>query len=259
MSDYTPGEIMTIEAARRLKNGTVCFVGIGMPSAAANLARLTHAPDVVLIYESGTIGAKPDVLRCRSAMSLAEHADTVVSVRRSSATGCRAARDVGSGRGRSIDSATSTPPSSAATVRSPRCACRARGRPEIASTRRKSGSSSSREAVGELDSSRPSATSTAVIQAKSGARGEADGRHRRHGRAVPTRPRESSARGTSSGITIEQAKASWADLGARSLAQPRKTPMRAPTLRDLHAHGEGAGRSQRSSSKSTTTLKEEQQ
>ena len=45
---YTPNEIMTIEAARRLKNGTVCFVGIGMPSAAANLARLTHAPEVVL-------------------------------------------------------------------------------------------------------------------------------------------------------------------------------------------------------------------
>src|SRR3954463_1466079 len=59
---YTPTEIMTIEAARRLKNGTVCFVGIGMPSAAATLARLTHAPDIVLIYESGTIGTKPDVL-----------------------------------------------------------------------------------------------------------------------------------------------------------------------------------------------------
>jgi len=81
MSDYTPGEIMTIEAARRLKNGTVCFVGIGMPSAAANLARLTHAPDVVLIYESGTIGAKPDVLPLSIGDGeLAEHADTVVSV-----------------------------------------------------------------------------------------------------------------------------------------------------------------------------------
>ena len=81
MSDYTPGEIMTIEAARRLENGTVCFVGIGMPSAAANLARLTHAPDVVLIYESGTIGAKPDVLPLSIGDGeLAEHADTVVSV-----------------------------------------------------------------------------------------------------------------------------------------------------------------------------------
>ncbi len=53
---------MTVAAARQLKNGMVCFVGIGLPSAAANLARLSHAPDVVLIYESGTIGAKPDLL-----------------------------------------------------------------------------------------------------------------------------------------------------------------------------------------------------
>ena len=59
---YTPNEIMTIEAARRLKNGTVCFVGIGMPSAAANLARLTHAPNITLIYESGTLATKPNVL-----------------------------------------------------------------------------------------------------------------------------------------------------------------------------------------------------
>src|SRR5712672_547306 len=79
--NYTSTEIMTIEAARRLKNGTVCFVGIGMPSAAANLARLTHAPEVVLIYESGTIGAKPDVLPLSIGDGeLAEHADTVVSV-----------------------------------------------------------------------------------------------------------------------------------------------------------------------------------
>ena len=78
---YEPNEIMTIEAARRLTNGTVCFVGIGMPSAAANLARLTHAPEVVLIYESGTIGAKPDILPLSIGDGeLAEHADTVVSI-----------------------------------------------------------------------------------------------------------------------------------------------------------------------------------
>src|SRR6184192_4637655 len=77
---YTAAEIMTIEAARRLKNGTVCFVGIGLPSAAANLARLTHAPDVVLIYESGTIGSKPDVLPLSIGDGeLAETADAVVS------------------------------------------------------------------------------------------------------------------------------------------------------------------------------------
>lgn len=59
---YTPSEMMTVTAARSLPNGTVCFVGIGLPSEAANLARLTHAPDVVLIYESGTIQTKPNVL-----------------------------------------------------------------------------------------------------------------------------------------------------------------------------------------------------
>ena len=59
---YTPDEMMTIAAARRLWPGCVCFVGIGVPSAAANLARLTHAPDIVLIYESGTIGTRPQVL-----------------------------------------------------------------------------------------------------------------------------------------------------------------------------------------------------
>src|SRR5205085_6746878 len=53
---------MTIAAARALRNEDVCFVGIGMPSAAANLARLTHAPGITLIYESGTIAARPDVL-----------------------------------------------------------------------------------------------------------------------------------------------------------------------------------------------------
>jgi glutaconate CoA-transferase, subunit B len=55
-------EMMTIAAARALRNADICFVGIGMPSAACNLARLTHAPDITLIYESGTIATKPDVL-----------------------------------------------------------------------------------------------------------------------------------------------------------------------------------------------------
>ena len=62
MSDFTPEEMMTVAAARALKNDDVCFVGIGAPSAACNLARLTHAPDITLIYESGTIGTRPDVL-----------------------------------------------------------------------------------------------------------------------------------------------------------------------------------------------------
>ncbi|WP_295516598.1 CoA-transferase subunit beta [uncultured Pseudomonas sp.] len=79
MSDFTTNEMMTVAAARRLGNGSVCFVGIGLPSTAANLARLTHAPDVVLIYESGPIGAKPTVLPLSIGDGeLAETADTVV-------------------------------------------------------------------------------------------------------------------------------------------------------------------------------------
>ncbi len=61
-ANYTPSEMMTIAAARALTNDDVCFVGIGAPSAACNLARLTHAPDIVLIYESGTIETKPNIL-----------------------------------------------------------------------------------------------------------------------------------------------------------------------------------------------------
>jgi glutaconate CoA-transferase subunit B len=62
MTDFTPTEMMTVAAARMLRNEDVCFVGIGLPSAACNLARLSHAPDITLIYESGTIATKPDVL-----------------------------------------------------------------------------------------------------------------------------------------------------------------------------------------------------
>jgi len=77
---YTSDEMMTVAAARMLRNGAVCFVGIGLPSIAANLARLTHAPDAVLVYESGPIGAKPSVLPLSIGDgNLAETADTVVS------------------------------------------------------------------------------------------------------------------------------------------------------------------------------------
>jgi glutaconate CoA-transferase subunit B len=78
---YTQDEMMAVEAARRLADGTVCFVGIGLPSLAANLARATHAPGCVLIYESGTIGAKPRELPLSIGDGeLAETADAVVSV-----------------------------------------------------------------------------------------------------------------------------------------------------------------------------------
>jgi glutaconate CoA-transferase subunit B len=74
-------DLMAIEASRRLTNDTVCFVGIGLPSTAANLARRTHAPDCVLVYESGTIGAKPTELPLSIGDGeLAETADAVVSV-----------------------------------------------------------------------------------------------------------------------------------------------------------------------------------
>ncbi|MGE4057152.1 MAG: CoA-transferase subunit beta [Vicinamibacterales bacterium] len=59
---YTPDELMTVAASRLLRSHDVCFVGIGLPSEACNLARLTHAPGLSLIYESGTIGARPSVL-----------------------------------------------------------------------------------------------------------------------------------------------------------------------------------------------------
>jgi glutaconate CoA-transferase subunit B len=59
---YTASEMMTIAAARALGNDDICFVGIGLPSAACNLARLTHAPRLTLVYESGTLDTKPLVL-----------------------------------------------------------------------------------------------------------------------------------------------------------------------------------------------------
>ncbi|HEX4834103.1 MAG TPA: CoA-transferase [Trebonia sp.] len=73
--------MMTIAAARALSDGATCFVGIGLPSAAANLARATHAPGLVLIYESGTIGSKPGRLPLSIGDGiLAETADAVISV-----------------------------------------------------------------------------------------------------------------------------------------------------------------------------------
>jgi glutaconate CoA-transferase subunit B len=80
-TEYTADEMMTVAAARALADGMTCFVGIGLPSAAANLARATHAPRLVLIYESGTIGAKPDRLPLSIGDGiLAQTADAVVSV-----------------------------------------------------------------------------------------------------------------------------------------------------------------------------------
>jgi glutaconate CoA-transferase subunit B len=79
--EHSADEMMTVAAARELRDGEVCFVGIGLPSTAANLARGRHAPAVVLIYESGTIGSKPTRLPLSIGDGdLAETADAVVSV-----------------------------------------------------------------------------------------------------------------------------------------------------------------------------------
>jgi glutaconate CoA-transferase subunit B len=78
---WTAEEMMSVEAARALAGHTSCFVGIGLPSTAANLARRVHAPDLVLIYESGAIGAHPRRLPLSIGDGeLAETADAVVSV-----------------------------------------------------------------------------------------------------------------------------------------------------------------------------------
>ena len=72
---------MTVAAARELRNGQTVFVGIGLPSRASNLARRLHAPDLVLVYESGTIDTKPDELPLSIGDGiLAESALSVVSV-----------------------------------------------------------------------------------------------------------------------------------------------------------------------------------
>ncbi|MCP2278071.1 glutaconate CoA-transferase subunit B [Nocardia amikacinitolerans] len=79
--EYSADEMMSIAAARALGGGQRVFVGIGLPSTAANLARRMHAPDLVLIYESGAIGAKPDRLPASIGDGiLADTADAVVGV-----------------------------------------------------------------------------------------------------------------------------------------------------------------------------------
>jgi len=57
--EYTSSELMTINSARLLRNGDTVFVGVGLPNLACNLARRTHAPELVMIYEAGVIGAQP--------------------------------------------------------------------------------------------------------------------------------------------------------------------------------------------------------
>jgi glutaconate CoA-transferase, subunit B len=80
-TDWSADEMMTVAAARTLHDGAVCFVGIGLPSTAANLAKRTHAPELELVYESGTLGTNPSRLPLSIGDGvLAESADAVVSV-----------------------------------------------------------------------------------------------------------------------------------------------------------------------------------
>ena len=62
MTTYNASELMIINASRMLRNGDVVFVGVGQPNLACNLARRTHAPDLLMIYEAGVIGAQPERL-----------------------------------------------------------------------------------------------------------------------------------------------------------------------------------------------------
>ncbi len=79
--NYEPDEMMSVTAARAMKDVNACFVGIGLPSTGANLARRTHAPDLVLVYEAGAIGAKPPRLPLSIGDGmLGETADAIASV-----------------------------------------------------------------------------------------------------------------------------------------------------------------------------------
>jgi glutaconate CoA-transferase subunit B len=81
ITEYTPEEMMTIAAARKFRDGATCFVGVGLPSVAACLARELHAPNTTLIYESGAIGSRPTVPPLSIAdLELAETADFIVAI-----------------------------------------------------------------------------------------------------------------------------------------------------------------------------------
>ena len=60
--NWTAAELMTINSARLLKNGDTVLVGVGLPNLACNLARRTHAPELIMIYEAGVIGSQPQRL-----------------------------------------------------------------------------------------------------------------------------------------------------------------------------------------------------
>lgn len=138
--EYTSSEMMSVTAARALENGMTCFVGIGLPSEAANLARLTHAPDVVLIYESGTLQTKPEVLPLSIGDGeLCESALTTVAVPEMFRYWLQGGKvDVGFLGTAQIDRFANLNTTLIGDYKAPRCACRAAvGRRKLLPTRAK--------------------------------------------------------------------------------------------------------------------------
>jgi glutaconate CoA-transferase subunit B len=247
MSHWTRDEMMTVAAARMLWDRCVCFVGIGLPSAACNLARLTHAPDIVLIYESGTIGTRPGVLPLSIGDGeLAQTAACVVPLPEVFSHYLQAGRvDVGFLGAAQIDryanlNSTVIGPYDAPTTRLPG----AGGAPEIAAHARQTFvvmKATPRSCVAQLD-----------FRTSAGFLGGGDERERSAARGAGPRAvitdfgiltphemsRELQLTALFPGATVAQAKAAvgWPLISAASievLAEP--TPNELQTLRDLHS------------------------
>src|SRR5437764_758027 len=209
---------MAVEASRRLTNDTVCFVGIGLPSTAANLARRTHAPDCVLVYESGTIGAKPAELPLSIGDGeLAETADAVVSVPEMFAYWLQGGRiDVGFLGAAQIDrhgnlNSTVIGPYDTPTVRLPGGG----GAPEIATNVRDTAGGVARARRPRLRRRRPEAARRRFDEAaRRRAARRADRRHRQRAR----RRRAARARRARRGLAGER---------GRPLPPRRRSPFRA--------------------------------
>ena len=123
---YSSAELMIINAARLLRDGDVVFVGVGQPNLTCNLAKRTHAPNLVMIYEAGVIGAEPARLPLSIGdPTLVSGALSVVSMYDIFSLYLQRGNvDVASWAARRLTaSATSTPRSSAVTTYTPKCAC----------------------------------------------------------------------------------------------------------------------------------------
>jgi glutaconate CoA-transferase subunit B len=250
---YTADEIMTITAARQLRDNMVCFVGIGLPSAAANLARLSHAPEVVLIYESGTIAAKPDVLPLSIADGeLSETALSVVSVPEMFRYWLQGGRiDVGFLGAAQIDRFANINTTVIGDYRKPKTRLPGGGgAPEIATSAREIFvmlRMSPRAFVAKLD------FVTSLGHGNGGTSRSATGAQGRGPTRIITdlgilephpESRELQLTSTHPGIPVEQAKAAcgWPLLVAGSLAvTPAPTAGELATLRDFKARSEAAG------------------